>query len=151
MLNSRARQYPRHAQPSSLTLLLPRGLTLILMLFFTGAVAMTFTPSPDTLGYERTNWDNWGLIHNGSFTSLLHSAFTQRLRCGFDNQLHALFELEIECVYWTSLMYACTMPIEQVRTLPCAQTLSYTRTHTHTHTHTQAHEHAHTRTHDMKT
>ena len=28
------------------------------------ALGMTFTPSPDEAGHMRSNWDNWGMIHN---------------------------------------------------------------------------------------
>jgi len=31
------------------------------------APAMVFTPSPDTAGHMRSNWDNWGHIHNGTW------------------------------------------------------------------------------------
>ena len=31
------------------------------------APAMLFTPSPDTAGHMRSNWDNWGHIHNGTW------------------------------------------------------------------------------------
>lgn len=31
------------------------------------AVAMVFTPSPDTAGHMRSNWDNWGQVHNGTW------------------------------------------------------------------------------------
>jgi hypothetical protein len=31
------------------------------------AQSMVFTPSPDTSGHMRSNWDNWGQIHNGTW------------------------------------------------------------------------------------
>ena len=35
------------------------------------ALGMTFTPSPDVAGHMRSNWDNWGMIHNVRHSCLL--------------------------------------------------------------------------------
>ena len=35
------------------------------------ALGMTFTPSPDEAGHMRSNWDNWGMIHNVRHSCLL--------------------------------------------------------------------------------
>ena len=40
---------------------------LLLMLLPTAARGMIFTPAPDKAGHMRSNWDNWGMIHNGTW------------------------------------------------------------------------------------
>ena len=40
---------------------------LALLLLADAGLAMTFTPSPDRAGHMRSNWDNWGMIHNGTW------------------------------------------------------------------------------------
>ena len=44
---------------------------LLLCGLATHALGMTFTPSPDEAGHMRSNWDNWGMIHNVRHSCLL--------------------------------------------------------------------------------
>jgi hypothetical protein len=48
-----------------------RLLLLLLCGLAARALGMTFTPSPDEAGHMRSNWDNWGMIHNVRHSCLL--------------------------------------------------------------------------------
>jgi hypothetical protein len=57
----------------SVTALVVQMLRLLLLLcgLAARALGMTFTPSPDEAGHMRSNWDNWGMIHNVRHSCLL--------------------------------------------------------------------------------